>query len=94
MKTVHVEPTPLLMGNKQVGIICCFHIENLYITLGERADMNIIFTDSEGRVIGVRPHTIEGEIYEGWGKDDQYLVDHLLYEFELTKQQPEPDEEE
>jgi hypothetical protein len=58
-------------------------VNNLIIGLS--VDIMVLIKDSNGNIFKVEGVHIEGEEYNNWGNDDQYLVNLVLSKIGLTQ---------
>lgn len=68
-----------------------FEVFVLGIVLNTSARLGIKIFDIQGKVIDSKQLMMEGEDYEGWGSDDQYIIDFVCKKLGFTLK---PDEEE
>lgn len=68
-----------------------FEVFVLGVVLNTSARLGIKIFDIQGKVIDSKQLMMEGEDYEGWGSDDQYIIDFVCRKLGFTLK---PDEEE
>jgi hypothetical protein len=64
-----------------------FRVSNLQI--GISVDITLLIKDLNGNIFKVENVKIEGEEYDNWGTDDQYLVNLVLSKVGLTQKEEE-----
>jgi len=62
-------------------------VSNLQI--GSSVDVTLLIKDLNGNIFKVENVRIEGEEYNNWGSDDQYLVNVVLSKVGLTQKAKE-----
>jgi hypothetical protein len=62
-------------------------VSNLQI--GSSVDVTLLIKDLNGNIFKVENVRIEGEEYNNWGSDDQYLVNIVLSKVGLTQKAKE-----
>ena len=58
----------------------------LGIVLNTNARLGVRIFDVDGKPVDSRQLTLEGEDYEKWGNDDQYIVDYVCNKYGFIRE--------
>ena len=63
-----------------------FTIDILEMILFTRVTINVVLYDNNDRVVRGRIFTLEGDDYQKWSNDDQYIVDYVTERLHMILQ--------
>jgi hypothetical protein len=69
--------TPTVVTNVTVAVIS--------LDLGKSVTMGVTYLDNNNRAVDRKHVLIEGEDYDVWGLDDQYIINFALQKLGLAK---------
>lgn len=69
--------TPTVVTNVTVSVIS--------LDLGNSVTLGVTYLDNNNRAVDRKHVTIEGEEYDVWGLDDQYIINLALQKLGLAK---------
>lgn len=83
-----VEPTEIKIGDIVMKSIWSVFINSIRIELNHTAHIDAAFLDENSEAISNFRITMPPEVYQEWGKDDQYVIDFILSDLNLTLRSP------
>ena len=69
-------------------VIMSVEMKIISLELGKSVSIIVLLKDQNGSLVEVKNLKIEGEEYNNWGENDQYLIDLCIQKCGLTEAYP------
>lgn len=79
--SITVDPKDVTISNVVVSVELVIGT----LILGSSIDVNVLFRNQQGRIFKSELVHIQGDEYNQWGNDDNYLIDLVLSKVGLTR---------